>query len=163
MTTTTTKDIRAQLDDIESKRAILAAQRDSIAFEAVVEKEPRAVKQAASINAELAELTAKEGMLVAALRTATKREAEAEAAERDGKERSNAEAAIALLETFATRGAALDKLFDRAIEEFNSMTAEIRQLDRLGYHPTSHLLVASNMATTAGSILSCHENRSGNV
>jgi hypothetical protein len=144
---TTTSELRAKIDAIESKKIILASQRDDVSYSALVDREPGAVKQAAEINAKISELTAEESMLNAALKVASKREAEAKAAQSDAQERDNAEEALDLLESFAKRGAALDAAFNAAIAEYTELSEEFRQLERLGYGPTTYPLVKVTMKT----------------
>ena len=144
---TTTQDLRAKIDAIESQKLILTSQRDDVSYSALVDREPGAVKQAAEINAKISELTAEESMLNAALKVASKREAEAKAAQSDAQERDNAAKALALLESFAKRGTALDAAFNAAIAEYTELSEEFRQLERLGYGPTTYPLVKVTMRT----------------
>jgi hypothetical protein len=144
---TTTIELRNRIDVIESKKIILASQRDDVAFAALVDREPGAVKQAAEINAKIAELMTEESMLNAALKVAVKRENEVKAAQSDAAERDNAAKALDLLESFAKRGAALDAAFGAAIAEYIGLSEEFRQLERLGYGPTTYPLVKVTMRT----------------
>jgi hypothetical protein len=144
---TTTVELRNKIDAIESQKLILTSTRDDIAFAALVDREPTAIKQAAEINAKITELMTEESMLNAALKVAVKREAEAKAAQSDAQERDNAAKALALLDSFAKRGAALDAAFNAAIAEYTGLSEEFRQLERLGYGPTTYPLVKVTMKT----------------
>jgi hypothetical protein len=145
MTDTTVADLRAKIDALEGTQIELIAERDEISFAAVVERNKKAAGRVAEINAALLVMQSEEATLKAALAEAQRRALAADAAERDATKREKAQKAIALLESFSKRGAALDAKFDEAIAEFNAMSAEFRQLDALGYAPTTHALVASNM------------------
>jgi hypothetical protein len=132
MTTNTVQDLRTKIDAIESKKLILTGQRDDVAFAALVDREPRAVKQAADINAKLAELTTEESMLNAALKVAVKRETEARAAAATESERQRAEEAQPIAERLAKRGQRMDEAMAVVLEERAAIDADAEALARLG-------------------------------
>ena len=144
-TTTTGDDLRNRIADIENRQLALIAERDELAFEAIVERTKTAVARVAAINDELAHLSQELPTLQAASAGAAKRAAAAQAAERDNVERENASRALVLLDSFEARGAALDAAFSAAITEYAALSNEFRQLDALGYAPTTFPLVKVTM------------------
>jgi hypothetical protein len=64
--------------------------------------------------------------------------AECEAADTEEAERKNAGKALAMLDSFAARGAALDKTFDAALAEYAELTKDFHALTSLGYAPTTY-------------------------
>jgi hypothetical protein len=142
---TTIADLRAQVDAIEGRKIELEAERSELSYSAVVEKNATATKRIAAIATELAGLDNIRATLSAALAETSRRAAAADTAARDAAERDKAEKALALLDSFSKRGAAMDAKFDEAVAEFNAMLKEFRELDALGYPPTTYNLVASNM------------------
>jgi hypothetical protein len=145
--TDATTDLRGKIADLDTKRLTLMGERDELSYSAVVERNSVATKRIAEISAELSQLADEKATLTAALSEAGRRDAAARAAERDGKERDDAEKALALLETFAQRGAALDRKFDELIAEYTALSDEFRQLDKLKYAPTTYPLVRITMRT----------------
>jgi hypothetical protein len=143
--TTTTSDLRGRIDAAENHQLEVAAERDQIAFAALVERNPAAVKKLAALNAELARASTELASLNAAFAEAGRRSAVAEACRRDAEERDDATKALELLDSFEKRGAALDEKFNEAIAEFSLLSEDFRQLERLGFAPTTYALVHSNM------------------
>jgi hypothetical protein len=140
-------DLRDQINDRDSKRLMLMAERDELSYAAVVERNAAAAKRVAELNAELARLADETATLKAALVTVGKRAQAAAAAERDGKERDDAEKALELLDSFAKRGAALDDAFDKMIAEYMALCGEFRELEKLKFAPTTYPLVRVTMRT----------------
>jgi hypothetical protein len=64
----TTDELRNQIAELENKRVILDAERDDVSFAALVERDPEAIKRAADIGAQLAQLGHQEAMLNAVAR-----------------------------------------------------------------------------------------------
>ena len=94
-----------------------------------------------------------EHRLEPALVEAQRRVVEARKAVTDEVERANAAKALERLETFAKRGAALDAELDDFIAEYQALSQEARDLDALGYAPTTFPLVKVNMAAAAATKL----------
>jgi hypothetical protein len=69
----------------------------------------------------------------------------AQVAELDAEERAKASRALALLDGFAARGRALDKAFEKVLAEYSELGRDFRQLEALGFAPTSFQLIAVNM------------------
>jgi len=132
---TTIADLRNQIAELENKRIILEAERDDVSFAALVERDQEAIKRAAAIGAELAQLDHQESMLRAALSTATRREAEAKASEAAGRKRADLKQAEALLPKVAEMAAQIDGAM-RALREasaaFEQTWATIKQLSGAG-------------------------------
>jgi hypothetical protein len=129
---TTIAALRTEIDAVESKKIIMASQRDDIAFAALVDREPTAIKQAADINAKIAELTTQESMLNAALKTATRLEAEAKAAAATESERQRTEQARPIAERLAARGQRMDEAIRVVLEERAGIDADAEALAKLG-------------------------------
>lgn len=144
-TNTTIADLKGRIAAIEGREIELTAERDELAYAAHIERNGKAVKRLAEIGTELQHLADETASLNAAIAEAGRRAAAADTADRDAAEREKAEKALVLLDSFAKRGAALDAKFDEAIAEFNAMSKEFRELEALGYPPTTFALVASNM------------------
>jgi hypothetical protein len=138
-------ELHGRIDAAQTRQLELEAERSEIAYAAHVERNAAAAKRLTEIGTEFGQLSSEIASLTAALTEVGKRAAAAEATKRDGTERDNATKALALLDSFAKRGKALDEAFDTAITEYNSLCDEFRQLDRLGYAPTTFALVNSNM------------------
>ncbi len=94
---TTSGDLRSEIADIETRQVQLTAERDELAFEAIVERDKKAVARVADINAELAKLTIEIATLNAALGTAIKRDREAKAVEVASQKRADLAKAEAML------------------------------------------------------------------
>ena len=67
------------------------------------------------------------------------------AAEVNEAERGNAQKALALLDSFAKRGDDLQQSLDKFISMYTELTKDFRQLEALGYAPTTWALVKVNM------------------
>jgi hypothetical protein len=131
-------DLRNQLAELENKRVILEARRDEISFAALVERDPKAIKQAADIGAELAQLGHNEAMLNAALKTAIKREADAAAAESADRQRADLEKAHAMLPEVEAAAAQIDeamKVLRETTVAFEQKWAVIKELSGAGPLP----------------------------
>jgi hypothetical protein len=131
----TTTDLRNQIAEIENKRIALEAERDDVSFAALVERDPDAIKRAADIGDELAQLGHQEAMLNAALRTAIKREAEAAAAESADRKRADLEKALAMLPQVEAMSAQIDdamKVLRDTTVAFEEKWATIKQLSGAG-------------------------------
>jgi hypothetical protein len=145
--TTTAKDLRDRIIAIEGHILELEGERSELSYAAMFERDAKAAKRVGEINTELARLGNETVVLNAALDEAGRRDAAAKAAERDGQERDNATKALALLDTFAQRGAALDEWFDKMIAEYTALCSEFRELEKLGFSPTTYRMVAITMRT----------------
>jgi hypothetical protein len=138
-------DLRGRIADLDTKRLTLMAERDELSYSAVVERNSVAAKRVAEINSELSRLADEVATLRSALTEAGRRAAAAKAAGHDGKERDNAEKALALLDEFAKDGAELEEAANAVIEKFNDLSKKSRELTALGYAPATPALVDSNM------------------
>jgi len=90
-----------------------------------------------------------EHRLEPAVSEAGRRVKAAQAAVADDVELANAAKALERLETFAKRGAALDAKFDEAIAEYQRLTQDFGELERLNFAPTTFDLVRVNMRAAA--------------
>jgi hypothetical protein len=133
--TTITNDLRTKISDIENKRLILGAQRDEIAYEAIVLRDKQAIERADAIGAELDQLAHQEAMLNAALSTARRREADAKASEAASQKRADLERAASLLPKVAEMAAQMDeamKTLREASATFEAHWSEIKRLSGAG-------------------------------
>jgi hypothetical protein len=133
--TTITNDLRTQISDIESKRLILGAQRDEIAYDALVLRNKKAIERAGAIGAELDQLAHQEALLNAALVTARRREAEEKASEAASRKRADLEQAEALLPRVAELAAQMDnamKTLREASAAFEAHWSDIKRLSGAG-------------------------------
>jgi hypothetical protein len=140
MTTNTLQSLRTQIGEIESKRVILEAERDDVSYSVLVERAPAALKRAAEIGTELAQLAHDEAMAYAALKTAIKREAEARTAEAASQKRADLAEAEALLPEVAQMALQIDqamKTLHEATKAFEAAWSKIRDLSGAGPQRTS--------------------------
>jgi hypothetical protein len=139
-TTTTVQDLRNQIAEIESKQVILQSERDELGYVAVVERAPAAIKRAAEIGAELAQLAHDEAMLNAALKTAVQRETEAKVAEQTKQKREDIEQAVQLLqeaERLALKADQAMQVLHESTAAFDKLWAKIRSLSGVGPQQTA--------------------------
>jgi hypothetical protein len=132
---TTVSDLRRQIDELESKRLILQSERDDLAYQAMVERLPAAVKRAADIGNELAKLTHAEALATAAYKTALRLEAEAKAAEATKQKRADlaeAEAMLPEVAQIATQIDAAMKTLQAATVAFQDKWAKLKRLSGAG-------------------------------
>jgi hypothetical protein len=148
-TTTTADDLRGRIILIDDRRVELSAELEELSYLSLVERDARATKRLREITQELGHLDTEKLTLNGALAGIGRREAEAKAVERDETERDRAGKALALLDSFAKRGAALDVAFGEAIGEYNALAAEFRELEKLGHSPTTFPLVKITMKYAA--------------
>jgi len=105
----------------------------------------RARKRLDGVNAKAAMVATEVASLEAAIVTAKRHVAEAEAAEVDEAERRKAREALALLDDFSQRGKLLDESLDKFVRQYDELARDFRALQLLGYEPTSYPLVQINM------------------
>jgi hypothetical protein len=67
--------------------------------------------------------------------------------------RQNAQAALSVLAEFERRGAALNDKLAEFVAEYQSLCQDFRQLERIGFGPTTFALVANNMRRAVASAL----------
>ncbi len=140
---------------LERARAALAknqSQRRDLAF-ARESGDEAARKMTAVLAKEAAALADDISSLEAAVEEAERRVQRQLAIERDVTERDKAKQALALIEAFRKRGAALDEAFARALGEFEALERDRKSLDLLGYGPATASLIKVNMATAANAAL----------
>jgi hypothetical protein len=128
-------DLRGKINDLDTKRLQLMAERDELSFAAVVERDVAAAKRVAEINEELVQLANEAAVLKAALSTATRREAEAAASERASQKRADLERAEALLPKVAEMAAQMDaamKTLREASAAFEQAWSEVKRLSGVG-------------------------------
>ena len=157
--TTQTEDTKAVLASLESKltdaRVRLAdtqARAAELAYPANTGDE-NARKRLDGLNAKAAMVAAEIASLEAAIVTAKRHVADAEAAEVDEAERGKAREALQLLDSFSKRGAQLEAGLAAFVAEYVALTREFHALDRLGYPPATWNLVQVNMALAIGTKL----------
>jgi hypothetical protein len=158
MTTKTniTDDLRVRLGNCETRQQELLAERAEIAFEATVERTPKAVKRLTELNGELSALTNESSVLEAALQEAHKRELTAREQQAAEKRKQNAAAATDVLlhaeDTAAALARAMADVRSHAVT-LTSQFAEIRKLINVG--PSDQMLrvnlARSLKAATMGS------------
>ena len=133
--TSTVQELRTQIDQLESRRVILESERDDQSYGAAVEGAPAALKRVAEIGDELARLHHDEQVLFAALRTATKLEAEGKTAEQAKQKRADLAAAEALLPEVAQLALAIDeamKTLQAATVAFQDKWSKLKRLSGAG-------------------------------
>jgi DNA polymerase III gamma/tau subunit len=162
---TTTQDAQKTLADLEQKLADARARHDEaqseakeIAFAAHT-GEADARKRLDRLHAESAKIAAEVLSLEAAIVEARRRVDAALAAESDDIARDKAERAIALLDAFAKRGAELDAALGAFLERYADLTRDVRQLEALGYSPSTSALIAKNMQSAVATKLQFTELR----
>lgn len=154
------------LEELKLKKAELSERRNTLAADLATKQDARASlafdaelgvesakRQIAELTTAAAKLESELKTVDAALAECARRVSGAEAAERGEVERENARAALALLETFRKRGAALDAAFSAAIAEYVALSDEFRRLNALGFAPTTVALVKANMQRAAATKL----------
>jgi hypothetical protein len=154
--TNVTDDLRVRLGNCETRQQELLAERAEIAFEATVERTPRAVKRLTELNGELSALTNESSVLEAALQEAHRRELTAREQEAIVKRKANAAAAADVLlraeDTAALLTQAMADIRSHAVT-LQTKFAEIRRLTGIG--PTDQMirvhLARSLKAATMGS------------
>jgi chromosome segregation ATPase len=132
---TTTVELRNRIDAIESQKLILTSQRDDISFAALVDRDSKAIAEAAELNAKLAALTTEESMLNAALKTALRLEAEAKAAEATKQKQADLQEAEALLPEVEQLARQIDeamKILQDATVAFQDKWAQLKRLSGAG-------------------------------
>jgi hypothetical protein len=149
--TTQTEDAKAVLASLEGKlidararHADTQAKAAELAYPANTGDES-ARKKLDGMNAKAAMVAAEIASLEAAIVTAKRHVADAEAAEVDEAERGKAREALALLDDFSQRGKLLDDAMDKFVRQYDELARDFRALQLLGYEPTSYPLVQVNM------------------
>jgi hypothetical protein len=149
--TTQTEDAKVVLQGLETKlsdarmrHAETQARAMELAFPANTGDES-ARKKLDGLNAKAAMVAPEIASLEAAIVTAKRHVADAEAAEVDEAERGKAREALALLDDFSHRGKLLDESLDKFVRQYDELARDFRALQLLGYEPTSYPLVQINM------------------
>jgi hypothetical protein len=145
--------LERKLHATHARLADAEALASAIAYRSHADNDPEARKRLAVAEADGATLAIEIKSISAAIVTAKQHVALADAGEVDEAERTKAQAALDLLETFAKRGAALDEAFDAALAEYAALSKEFRELERLGFAPSTPALVRVNMGLAASTKL----------
>jgi hypothetical protein len=135
MTTSTVQDLRRQINELESKRLILQSERDDMSYSAAVERLPAALQRVSEIGSELMRLAHDEQVLLAALRIATKLEAESKVADAQKQKRNDLEQALSLLPEVAAIASQIDEAMaslQAATVAFQDKWAQIKRLSGAG-------------------------------
>lgn len=140
----TLQNLRTKLDEAQSQADEIRAAIKEIAFEAH-SGDAVARKQLDKLIADEGKQLPEIRSIEEAITVAQRRVAEARAAETDADAKGRAEKTLVLIDSFEKRGAALDKKFAAAIAEYVDLSNDFRQLDALGYAPTTWALVKINM------------------
>jgi hypothetical protein len=147
------------LRELETKCADARARHDEttaaakeIAFSAHT-GDDAARKRLDQLHTDIAKIGAEVSSLEAALIEARRRCAVAMAAEGDKAERARAERALSLLDDFTERGAALDTALAGFVAEYTLLVADFHKLDALGFAPTTHALIETNMRRATATAL----------
>jgi cell division septum initiation protein DivIVA len=152
MTQETTQKLHADLAAIDEKRVALLAERDLHSFDAVVERQPAAIKKLSELNAQLDNLKHESSAIESTLRELTRRATASAEAERDEKRKSNAAAAADVLleaeDTAALLAKALKDMSEHSLK-LRAQFAEIRRLTGTGPTPESIQVNLGRSLTTA--------------
>jgi hypothetical protein len=139
--TTTAQELRDRIIAIEGRVIELTAERDSeLAYEAIVTRDKKAIARVAEINDELTRLTNEAATLNAALKTALRREREAEAAAQADRKRADLERAESMLPEVEQLSRQIDeamRTLHEATKAFDEKWATIRRLSGAGPHKTA--------------------------
>lgn len=159
MTDSKIDDARKTLHDLEEK---LAATRiaqakhvegaKDVAFAAHT-GDDLARKQLTKLESDAARLALEITGIDAAISEARRRVGAAIAADADEAEREKARHALALLDDFGRRGDALNGALEKFIREYEQLTSDFHQLDRLGYGPTTYPMIKHNMCAAVATKL----------
>jgi hypothetical protein len=128
-------DLRGKINDLDTMRLKLMAERDELSYAAIVERNAAAGQLVAEISTELGRLADEVAVLKAALSTATRREAEAKASEAASQKRADLERAESLLPKVAELAAQMDdamKVLREASATFEAHWSEIKRLSGAG-------------------------------
>ena len=162
---TTTQDAQETLGDLETKLADAKSRHDEaqseateIAFAACT-GEADAKRRLDRLHSDIAKISAEVFSLGAAIIEARRRVREAEASEADDVARAKAERALALLEEFGKRGAELDEALTAFLAKWEALKSDVRQLEALGYSPSTPPLTAKNMQSAVATKLQFTELR----
>jgi chromosome segregation ATPase len=136
--------LETKLSDARARHAETQAKAAELAYAAHTGDES-ARKKLDGLNAKVAMVAAEIASLEAAIVTAKRHVAAAEAAQVDEAERRKAREALALLDDFSQRGKLLDESLDKFVRQYDQLARDFRALQLLGYEPTSYPLVQINM------------------
>jgi len=136
---------KAELKVVDERRAAIAYDAETVGGETKKEFD-RLAKDRLALQTRL------EG-LDHALAGARRRVSAADADVEDEAARRRAAEALELLDAFAKRGAALDSKFSQVIHEYQALCGDFRQLEKLGFPPTTYALVQLNMRRAATAAL----------
>jgi hypothetical protein len=136
--------LESKLSDARARHADTQAKAAELAYPANTGDES-ARKKLDGLNAKVAMVAAEIASLEAAIVTAKRHVAAAEAAEVDEAERRKAREALALLDDFSQRGKLLDESLDKFVRQYDELARDFRELQLLGYEPTSYPLIQINM------------------
>ena len=147
--------LESKLSDARARHAETQVKAMELAYPANTGDES-ARKKLDGLNAKVAMVAAEVVSLEAAIVTAKRHVAAAEAAEVDEAERRKARDALALLDDFSQRGKLLDESLDKFVRQYDELARDFRALQLLGYEPTSYPLIQINMqAAVATMLFSC--------
>ena len=153
-------------DELRARRAELSQRRDRLRADLLANQERRlalsfdsecgvasARKEINKLIEAAVALDVEARTVEAALAEAGRRVAAAEDADRGEQQRAKARAALALLDDFETRGAALSDKLAGFIAEYEGLCADFRKLEIVGFPPTSAALISANMRRAVASAL----------
>ncbi|SFK83497.1 hypothetical protein [Methylocapsa palsarum] len=106
-----------------------------------------------ALNAKASSASLEIRSLEAAVSEAKRRVDLATAADADAADCEKARQALALLNDFAKRGDELQRALERFVAKYNDLAGDFRQLEKLGYAPTSYPLIKVNMAAATKTAL----------
>lgn len=141
----TVDELRAKRADNGVRLRDIDALITEVSFNAHVGGDAKARKALADAESEHARIAIEEKSLAAAILVAEGKVKEAERAAADDDEKSRAKQAVDLIDQFEKRGEALDAKLKEFVAEYEALTADFKQLERLGFAPASSPLVATNM------------------
>jgi hypothetical protein len=133
-------ELQTKLDELDTRKLALQAQRDEIAFDALASDEPKAKAQLSKVSKLLIECDHEMGALGGAIAEAERRVVDASASERQAAERQRAEEALGLGRQMADAGKAADLALSQAFAALNEMQHIAHELARLGCPPSPGLV-----------------------
>ena len=138
------QDLKDKLSAAQARHAETQAKAMELAYPANTGDES-ARKKLDGLNAKAAMFATEVVSLEAAIVEARRRVDQAMADERDEAERRKARDALALLDDFSQRGKLLDDAMDNFVRQYDELAHDFRELQLLGYEPTSYPLIQINM------------------
>jgi hypothetical protein len=142
--TTTTTELRTRAAAAEGRKLELAAEREELAFQALIAGDAKARKRLDDIETELHRLDHELATIGAALAEAGRRAEAATAEERAAAERKRAAEAEPIARRLEARGQAMDRALMTYVTHFKAIQSDLDELQALGVPVPSRTLVEVN-------------------